>query len=171
MQTDHTMTADRSNTEPRIDSRQRGILIHLMIENLTKQANLSFSEFCRRNFLNESDDKLTNYWQQVEQCITTFPEFFEAEQYTQAYSEVPVTYKKGDLIVNGIIDRLVIRNDEAIIIDYKSHQVQDVQQLDKLAAQFRPQLSLYKDGVVMLYPDKQIKTYVIFTAVPACIEV
>jgi ATP-dependent helicase/nuclease subunit A len=171
LDTDDIIPADKSKTDNRLDSRKRGILIHKMIEDLTKKDTLSFSEFCRRNLLDENDDRLSMYWQQAEQCIETFPEYFKAEQYNQAYSEVPVTYKKDDVIVNGIIDRLVVRDNDAIILDYKTHQVLEVKQLNNYAEQFRSQLSLYKDGVALLYPDKQIKTYVIFTAVPACIKV
>ena len=34
--------------------------------------------------------------------------------------EVPFSFKVGDRLINGQIDRLVIMNDELLIIDYKT---------------------------------------------------
>ena len=128
-------------------------------------------EFCRKYHLNQRQEYLLDYWQQAEQTISHFPEYFQEQNYQSAYSEVPVYYNKGDNIVNGIIDRLVVNKNEIIILDYKTHRLENDHGLDKLAIQFRPQLSLYKEGVALLYPDHLIKTYVIFTSLPTCVEV
>ena len=158
-----------------IVNRERGILIHQMIELLSKQLNLSLKQFCRKHQLDGQQDYLIQCWQQAEQTIKQFPEYFNEDRYQAAYSEVPVYFKKGETIVNGIIDRLVITENEIVVIDYKTHLIDSNEDLEKLANQFRSQLSLYKEGVALLfpkrYPGRLIKTCVIFTALSKCIEI
>jgi len=154
-----------------LNARERGILIHQMIEALSIKQNLSLDDFCKTNHYYKQLEYLTTYWQQAVQTIEHFPEYFQEHHYQTAYSEVPVCYKKGDTIVNGIIDRLVVNTDEIIVIDYKTHEIENDKNLDKIAREFHSQLSFYRDGVALLYPGRAIKTCLIFTSLPACLEV
>lgn len=158
------------NEESEHDARQRGIIIHRMIEMLAGQPELSLQTFCRINQLDEHSDLLTEYWQQAVQSISHFPAYFQDEYYRVAYSEVPVCYQNGKVLVSGIIDRLVIKDDEVTVIDFKTHPLTEDQNIDVLASQFRSQLALYKEAVALLYPGRSIKTQVLFTSLPACIE-
>ena len=160
----------QSNSHEHFDSRQRGILIHKMIESLTDNSELTLIDFCQKQLLNQPEETLTVYWQQAVNCIAKFPEYFNDSQYTLAHSEVPVSYQKGKMLVNGVVDRLVVRDKEVIIIDYKTHQLENDQELASIAEQFRPQLEFYRQGIEILYPGKVIKTCVLFTSLPASFE-
>ena len=168
---EQTRATSDNNNKHILDARERGILIHQMIEALSQQPDLSLNDFCRKHQINAQLEYLTDYWKQAERTISRFPEYFIDDHYQAAYSEVPVYYKKEDAIVNGIIDRLIVNKDEIIILDYKTQPLENDKNLDAIASQFRSQLSFYKEGVALLYPGHSIKTCVIFTSLPACIEV
>ncbi|MGD9386174.1 MAG: UvrD-helicase domain-containing protein, partial [Thioalkalispiraceae bacterium] len=161
----------QSSAGKRLAARQRGILIHQMIEALSQQSDIEFSSFCRQHQLDAQDESINHYWQQAQQCITRFPEFYQDNQFQQAYSEIPVAYVRQGVLINGVIDRLIIKDHEAIIIDYKTHQVDSEQALEEVAQLFRPQLDAYKEGITLLYPEHTIKTCIVFTSVATCIEI
>ena len=62
------------NEESELDARKRGILIHKMIEMLSTQPELSFTVFCQSNRLNQQAKSMTDYWQQAQQTILSFPD-------------------------------------------------------------------------------------------------
>lgn len=168
---EQTRATSDNNNKHALDARERGILIHQMIEALSQQPDLSLNDFCRKHRVSEQLEYLTDYWQQAEQTISNFPDYFIDDHYQFAYNEVPVYYKKEDVVVNGIIDRLIVNKDEIVIIDYKTQPLENDKNLDTIARQFRSQLSFYKEGVALLYPGRSIKTCLIFTSLPACVEV
>ena len=84
---------------------------------------------------------------------------------------MPVSFKKENTTVNGIIDRLVVNNAEVLILDYKTRPLEADQNPAELAAQFRPQLALYKEAICLIYPERTIKTLLIFTSVPVRVDV
>ena len=84
-------------------------------------------------------------------------------------SEAPVLYRRpGDggveTRVNGIIDRLVIRPDRVDIIDYKTNRTgRDAGVRQGLVDHYRPQLAAYREVMAAMYPDREIRTWLLFT--------
>ena len=72
-------------------------------------------------------------------------------------------YRHGGRSVFGIIDRLVITDDAILLIDYKTHQVDDSSRLDQLAASFSEQMRLYRTGVAKLWQGLPVKSGLLFT--------
>ena len=89
---------------------------------------------------------------------------FDQTQYQQAFNEVPIQYLEGDHLVYGIIDRLIVHNETACIIDYKTHRWADSDSLPRLTDDYREQMRLYADGVAKLWPGMTIKPFLLFTA-------
>jgi len=72
----------------------------------------------------EPDDAEFLHWLQVALETVRSPhlaEVFDDACYTQAFNEVPVQYLDNGRLVHGIIDRLVVTVDTAMLVDYKTH--------------------------------------------------
>jgi ATP-dependent helicase/nuclease subunit A len=65
--------------------------------------------------------------------------------------------------VYGLIDRLIIKDDQILLIDYKTHPVKNDTQLSSLTEAYRPQLDLYRNGVAKIWPGLEIKSGLLFT--------
>jgi len=152
------------------DGRERGIAIHLILEQLTggKAPRPDTLPTAVANTLHReaSDPECQSWWQEALQLIRN-PQLlflFDETQYQQAFNEVPIQYLEGDHLVYGIIDRLIINNGTACVIDYKTHRWADNESLPRLIARYREQMRLYAEGVAKLWPDKTIKPFLLFTA-------
>ncbi len=79
-------------------------------------------------------------------------------------NEVPFIHNsKEGKQVYGIIDRLIIEDDTIHIIDYKSNRV-DENSIDIKVDYYRPQMEAYESALKNIYPGRDIKTYLLFTA-------
>ncbi len=173
-------------TMSKTEAIERGNQIHDMLLCLANRPGLTFDDYLHAHSPNGRNDNTDldqqDHWRQAEQTIQHFPEYFNEEKYQQAFSEIPIYFKRQDKQVHGIIDRLVITQHEAIIIDYKTHQF-DIptgadlssepvrQQLKSLAAQYRSQMDLYREGVQQLYPALAVRTRLILTSLPTYLEI
>jgi ATP-dependent helicase/nuclease subunit A len=66
----------------------------------------------------------------------------------------------------GVIDRLLIAPDRIDIVDYKSNRV-GPGDLERLVAHYRPQLAAYRDALRRLYPDREIRGWLVWTGLVA----
>ena len=58
---------------------------------------------------------------------------------------------------------MIVENEIVHIIDYKSNQV-DKNNIDSKTDYYLPQMEAYKSAVQKIYPERNIKTYLLFTA-------
>ncbi|OOZ40636.1 hypothetical protein BOW53_06830 [Solemya pervernicosa gill symbiont] len=150
------------------DGRDRGLLIHRMLELLT-QARVNSVEVKNRicsEFDMEPQDEILQQSFDEAQAVVDAAEhraFFNSQNYLHAYSEAPISFKDDGVMVYGIIDRLVVTETEVIVIDYKSHRSATVEE-DSLVEHYRPQIHLYCKGVGKLFPDKRVRGGLLFTA-------
>jgi ATP-dependent helicase/nuclease subunit A len=72
-------------------------------------------------------------------------------------------YRHDDHPVYGVIDRLVINDDHILLIDYKTHQLENDSQLATLVEAFSQQMQLYRAGIEKLWPGKEINSGLLFT--------
>ena len=80
-------------------------------------------------------------------------------------------YRDGDCTVYGIIDRLILRPGELLIVDYKTHRHATADQLDTFVEAYRPQLRYYAEGIRRLWPQRQVRALLLFTALRESVEV
>jgi len=108
---------------------------------------------------------ITTCWQDALAVYTAaeLQACFDATHYQNAYNEVNVNAidSQGQQRF-GVIDRLVVDDKSALIIDYKSRQhLPD--DLEQLAQEHREQLSRYRAAVKLLWPDKTVSAAILFT--------
>jgi len=147
------------------DAKNRGIIIHLMLEKLSLTPSLSLSQLNKDLRLSYEQEELENCWQEALNIInhSVLATLFEPQQYEKAYSELPVMYKKENATIYGIIDRLIIKGGTIKIIDYKTHQYADEKTIPALVKQYQPQMSLYAEAIQRLWPKHHIEAYLLFT--------
>jgi ATP-dependent helicase/nuclease subunit A len=83
--------------------------------------------------------------------------------------EVPFLRRDGDVLLEGIIDRLVtLRRDGRVVaahvVDYKTDAVAPGHGLEERAAHYRPQVDAYRDAVAAMYriPREQVSACLVF---------
>lgn len=79
-------------------------------------------------------------------------------------AEVPVTglMDNGEALVSGQIDRLVVTETEVLIVDYKTNRPPPTDIKDVPHA-YRRQMEIYKKTLSQIYPDKSIRTALLWT--------
>ncbi len=85
-------------------------------------------------------------------------------------AEVPITSKIGKDIISGQIDRLVITDKEILIIDYKTNRPSPEKEKD-IPTQYIHQLKSYKNALLQIYPNKNIKCALLWTDKPLLMPV
>ncbi|MDH5446644.1 MAG: UvrD-helicase domain-containing protein [Gammaproteobacteria bacterium] len=145
------------------DARQRGIIIHKMLEVLSVDPQLSEDQLAGKLNL-VIDGNFKEYLAEVNKLMASpdLKMLFDPAQYQSARNEVPVYYERGEQTVYGIIDRLVFMESEIRIIDYKTHRT-DQGQLDTLAQVYQAQMRLYAEGIKKMWPDVNVTAHLLFT--------
>jgi len=86
-----------------------------------------------------------------------------------AYSEAPIMARNGrtaagtEKRIVGTVDRLLLTDDEIVVVDYKTNRVADTQ-LDAVVAHYRSQMEMYGDAIAAARPGRRVKLVLLFTA-------
>ncbi len=98
-------------------------------------------------------------------CVTSFNEWFKADGY-ELYPEFGFSYFEDNQIKNGSIDLLMVKDNECVIIDYKSDEAEYIEG-DKvfeitLKEKYENQLNAYEAVVNKLFPNRAISKKIIY---------
>ena len=90
-------------------------------------------------------------------------------------AEVPIvaTLRQGDgrtRVLSGQIDRLVVRDNEVWVVDFKSNRPAPMQ-ATQVSAQYLGQLEAYRRALATLYADKEIRCFLLWTDGPRLMEI
>ena len=72
--------------------------------------------------------------------------------------------------MHGVIDRLLLTETEALVIDYKTHRYANMDNLTQLAEPYFEQLDYYRRGVQQLWPSLPVRALLLFTACAGIVE-
>ncbi|MDD2686769.1 MAG: UvrD-helicase domain-containing protein [Gallionella sp.] len=138
--------ADRNTVQ-----QQRGIWLHSLLQNLTEAA-MDQVESQQRFAIPSAE--MESLWQQAQHILTAphLARFFDAQQYRNAYNEMPYINAKGEL---KRIDRLVEFDDEVWVLDYKLGGSED-------AARYQTQMREYQIAMQSVYTDKKVLCALVF---------
>jgi ATP-dependent exoDNAse (exonuclease V) beta subunit len=84
------------------------------------------------------------------------------ERNDTSYSELPFLYTKGHAIISGIIDRVVIRNGQGFVIDYKSNPLGSEDAVAGLKEHYRPQIVAYCETVKEIFRLDRVEGHLLF---------
>ena len=150
------------------DGRNRGIGIHRLLEWLSSQPVRTRAQLLAglaREMQRDPDDPELADWLQEAEAVIRTPELaplFESANYEAIHIEVPLSYCKDEILVDGIVDRILVTRDQVHVIDYKTHVI-DAAQAATIAQGYREQLRLYAEGARRLWPDRILRTSILFT--------
>jgi ATP-dependent helicase/nuclease subunit A len=154
------------------DARTRGIAIHRLLQLLCEGARNVTQRVGSEMGLEDDDAELSEWFDEAQRVFRNpaFSHFFDPGRYTAAYNEVPIQYAANGRTIHGIIDRLVIDGDTVWLLDYKTHSVTGKSALAPLAERYRAQIAHYVLGVQRLWPQKRVRSGLLFTAVSEWVE-
>ncbi len=158
------------------DGRRRGIAIHRLLELITEDGEQSEQQatwqVADELALSCSDGELLEWVAEAQRLYQT-PSLQQVMQPSrgEALNEVPIIYQRQGVTVHGVIDRLLLDADEAWVIDYKTHRHATTTNIEQLAHPYHEQLSYYAQGVKRIWPDKRVRTFLLFTACSHLLEV
>ncbi len=80
-------------------------------------------------------------------------------------SEVPIAGRVGEIVLSGQIDRLVVRADNVLVIDYKTNRHPPERIADIPLAYFR-QMAAYRAALSAIYPERNVQCALLWTVEP-----
>jgi ATP-dependent helicase/nuclease subunit A len=92
------------------------------------------------------------------------------DQGERSFAEFPFVHQIGKTLYNGRIDRLIIKDNSALIYDYKSFPVKRGAEMDELLDKYRFQMELYRKAVEALF-NLPARAFLVFTHIPLAVEV
>lgn len=152
-------------------SFKRGLLIHKLLELLPDLPEAKRRDAAER-FLAQPVHALDADQQReiTGETIAIFenPEFAPVFD-TGSRAEVPLVGIVGGDVVSAQIDRLVVRENDVMIVDFKTNRPppRDVEGTPRA---YRRQMSIYKAALGQMYPDKNIRCYILWTNGPWMVE-
>ncbi|MBO6806383.1 double-strand break repair helicase AddA [Thalassospira sp.] len=152
-------------------SFKRGLLIHKLLEllpDLPEQARRKAAERFLAQPIHALDPD-----QQIEIANETLG-IFDNPAFAPVFApgsraEVPLVGIVGGDVVSAQIDRLVVRDDEVMIVDYKTNRPppRDVEDTPRA---YRRQMSIYRAALAQMYPGKTVRCFILWTNGPWMVE-
>ena len=172
---DHDPGDVNSLAEARTDKQRRGIVIHRMLERITQgNARSAIEKGLRQEFSEwPAAMEFNAWWREACDVVDSpaFSDFFDPACYEEARNEIPILYGDGNREIYGVIDRLVVREQEVVLIDYKTHANATADNIVTLARDFTEQMRQYGAGASHLWPQKKLRLLLLFTACGRIVEI
>ncbi len=137
----------------------KGRIIHKILQmevepenNESSLDNLLKLEF---NSFDEGQPIIQKLKQEIMKELSSFyesPEYKDLKNYKNYHNEFEIYSKENDYFIYGIIDKLIIENDKAIIVDFKTDTI-DKNEFGQRIDTYLTQLSFYSYIVSKLYPE------------------
>ncbi len=147
--------------------RLRGRLIHRLLELLSEQTATApaLRQACAELGLDTDADLAREALAEAGRTLedARLRPYFEPDAETQAFNEMAINTRLEGKLVQGQIDRLLVRPQEVLVIDYKTHRLGRDSNLAALAEAYRPQLALYVAAVRRIWPGRRVRAMVLFT--------
>ena len=150
---------------------QRGLLIHRLMQSLPDLAP-SAREGAARRFLAQKAHDLAPEEQDAiareTMAVLEHPEF-AALFGPGSRAEVPVVGLIDGRALNGRIDRLVVTDTAVLIVDYKTNRPPPTEAA-AVSPAYVEQLAAYRAALERIYPDRPVRTLLLWTDGPRLME-
>lgn len=141
-------------------ARRYGINLHAVLEQIAPPRAMPEPEALRAR-LRLARDEFDALLEEALSIVNApgLQPFFDPNCYRRAYNELPYVAGNGDI---RRIDRLVEFADEVWVLDYKTRETPDSNDLQTAAAPYRAQLEEYRRAMADIYPGHAIRCAVVF---------
>lgn len=79
-----------------------------------------------------------------------------------SYSELPFVLRKEGVVYSGRMDRLILKDGELYIYDYKTFPVPE-KEIGNVIHSYRSQLALYKEAASKIFDVETVRAFIVFT--------
>ena len=149
-------------------ARLRGIAAHKLLEHLPALPPAERRGAARRlltSFGLDEDER--------EALVASMIAVIENPEYAPYFAagtlaEAPIGAVVGDRVISGQIDRLLVREEEVIALDYKTGRAPPQDESDVPEA-YRAQMESYRAALTAVFPDRQITCGLLFVDAPRLI--
>lgn len=156
-------------------ARRRGVWLHRMLELLTDDGNpAKVKKKLKHASHHELDSaEFEHYWEQATQLLDNqdLKQLMKPKSDYWVRNEMSVLYRQNGKSVFGIIDRIIVSDNQVTVIDYKTHESATLDNISDLATPYYTQMQFYGDGANKLWPDKKIRLLLLFTACAKTVEI
>ncbi len=156
---------------------KRGLLVHRLLELLPNVAPESWPAAAER-FLSRRAHGLKP--EQVSEISGEVLRILRDPELAALFgpdsrAEVPVVATLNDAdgrtqALTGQIDRLLVREGDCVILDYKSNRPPP-NQVQQVSSAYLRQLSAYRAAIAVIYPGKSIACKILWSAVPVLMDI
>ncbi|MBI2707229.1 MAG: double-strand break repair helicase AddA [Proteobacteria bacterium] len=142
---------------------QRGILIHKLLEILPGIQEVRREKTALRYLEKEgiSTDMALGMIHSVQETLKAYPDLFGPH----SQGEVPIMGYLGESLLSGQIDRLVVNEDQILIVDFKTHGVVP-ERLEDISTTYLKQMAIYHVALSHIYPERTISCGLLWTEEP-----
>lgn len=155
---------------------ERGLAVHRLLQVLptmpASERRAAANRYLGRIGNSWPDGETDRLWESVDTVLhdSGFSAIFEDGSRAEVELMGRVALGSSERAVSGRIDRLVVTNDEVLIVDYKTNRpppadLRDVPQVHVA------QMALYRALLAPLYPDREIRAALVYTEAPVLIAV
>lgn len=150
----------------------RGRLIHKLLEILPNKNpgewQISIERYLKQDAHELTIEQIADIQQEVLEILKS--PSLEGLFGPNSRSEVPIVGQVGDFTLSGQVDRLAVHNDEVLIIDYKTNRppARSPEMVPKI---YQRQMAAYKAVLKEVYPDKEIKCFLLWTDIAELMEI
>ena len=159
----------------RSEQQRRGVAIHRMLEQLLGGSPRAVVEARLRRELGAgmATAEFNTWWHEASAVVddVALRDLFDPNRYQAAYNEVPILFYENGQDVYGVIDRLVVREQEIVLIDYKTHARAAAENITQLARDYAGQMRQYGAGARRLWPQKKVRLLLLFTTCRGSVEI
>lgn len=161
------VTHSNKNIKSNEGNTTRGIVMHLMLNYLSRFPESKLINFYCAEMNEIQTSELESWWFECQSTVKDqgFIEYFDSSHYDKYYNEVPIQFKDENKTVYGIIDRLIVKDNIVTIIDYKTHPYVTKENIKDVALAYEKQMQLYEKGVQLLWPEYNVTSILLFTAI------
>jgi ATP-dependent helicase/nuclease subunit A len=169
---EHAPSLFLAGGEGREKALARGNLVHRLMQSLPDLLP-EWRENAARRYLARNAKKFSAAEQEA--LLTKVLAVLDDKRFAQMFvpgsrAEVPIVGRLGGRPLSGQVDRLVVMPKAVLIGDYKTNNPAP-RRLEDVPEGYVTQLALYRAVLGKLYPDRPIRTALIWTEIPEIMEI
>lgn len=143
---------------------KRGTLIHKLLQMLPQNSSFEKQQDLIEKYLIKQTDLSAQFKENIKKEVLSvlgqkdFAFIFEGN----SRAEVPIMGMADGKIISGQIDRLVVLEDNVIIVDFKTNRPA-ARTRDEVLSDYVKQLEMYEKLVRQIYPSFKVEKYILWT--------
>lgn len=150
---------------------ERGRLIHRLFQTLPDIAHADRSASALRFLRHAAPDLDSGQMFDLVSRVTSILDDLKFRDFFQGGSiaEVPISGVLGENAIIGVLDRLVVTETEALVLDYKTNRWPP-QTVEEVPAPYVQQMAAYRRALACVYPHRKIRAALLWTEAPLLME-